>query len=86
MFPRYCGPGIAAVLALADRIKAAYTFDASPVLVTKTMLGVFGCIPAFGRFFRLGFGGAALDRATLTKISDFYTANDSVTGQVPEWP
>ena len=65
------------MLALADRIKAAYTFTASPVLVTKTMLGVFGCIPAFDRFFRLGFGGAALDSATLTMISDFYTANKS---------
>ena len=73
--PRYSETGIGAVLALADRIKAAYAFTASPVLVTKTMLGVFGCIPAFDRFFRLGFGGAALDRATLTMISDFYTAN-----------
>ena len=75
--PGYSETGIGAVLALADRIRAAYTFTASPVLVTKTMLGVFGCIPAFDRFFRLGFGDAALDRATLTMISDFYTANKS---------
>jgi hypothetical protein len=34
-------------------------------------------IKCFDRFFRLGFGGAALDRATLTMISDFYTANKS---------
>jgi hypothetical protein len=73
--PGYSYAGITAVLALADRIQAAYTFAASSVLVTKTMLGVFGCIPAFDRFFRLGFGRAALDRATLIKISGFYTAN-----------
>lgn len=73
--PGYSETGIAAVLALGDRIRNAYPFAASPGLVTKTMLGVFGCIPAFDRFFRLGFGRAVLDRATLTKISDFYTAN-----------
>lgn len=75
--PSYSVHGIAAVLALADRIRASYTFAASPILVTKTMLGVFGCIPAFDRFFRLGFGGAALDRRTLIRISDFYTSNIS---------
>jgi hypothetical protein len=73
--PSYCGSGLASVLALGDRVKNAYTFTASPVLVTKTMLGVFGCVPAFDRFFRLGFGPAALDRSTLIGISDFYTAN-----------
>jgi hypothetical protein len=83
--PGYSETGIGAVLALSDRIKAAYTFTASPVLVTKTMLGVFGCIPAFDRFFRLGFGGATLDRATLTRISNFYTANKSAlhTARIP---
>jgi hypothetical protein len=76
--PGYSEAGIAAVLALSDRIRAAYSFAASSVLVTKTMLGVFGCIPAFDRFFRLGFGRATLDRATLAKISDFYTANQRI--------
>jgi hypothetical protein len=81
--PGYPETGIAAVLALGDRIRTAYTFTASPVLVTKTMLGVFGCIPAFDRFFRLGFGGATLDHATLTKISDFYTANKGALHAMP---
>jgi hypothetical protein len=49
--PGYSEAGIAAVLALADRIGTAYTFTASPILVTKTMLSVFGCIPAFDRCF-----------------------------------
>jgi hypothetical protein len=75
--PGYSEAGIAAVLALGDRIRSAYTFAASPVLVTKTMLGVFGCIPAFDQFFCLGFGRSALDRATLSRIRDFYTANKS---------
>lgn len=81
--PGYSEAGIAAVLALGDRIRAAYKFAASPVLVTKTMLGVFGCVPAFDRFFRLGFEGAALDYATLTDISDFYGANKGALNAVP---
>lgn len=81
--PAYSEAGIAEVLSLGDRIRNAYTFAASPVLVTKTMLGVFGCIPAFDRFFRLGFGRAALDRATLGKISGFYMANKSVLHAAP---
>ena len=77
VFPATLRRAVAAVLALGDGIRSAYTVAASPILVTKTMLGVFGCIPGFDRFFRLGFGRAVLDRATLTKISDFYTANKS---------
>ncbi len=80
--PQYSGTGIGAVLALSNRIQKAYTVSASSVLVSKTMLGVFGCIPAFDRFFRIGFGGAKLDRETLTKISDFYTANKSTLDAV----
>jgi hypothetical protein len=81
--PGYSETGIAAVLALADRIKTAYRFIPSSVLVTKTLLGAFGCIPAFDRFFRLGFGSATLDRATLAKIKDFYTANKKALHAVP---
>jgi hypothetical protein len=76
--PVYPRGGIDAVLALGTRVRAAYGFSASPILVTKTMLGVFGRVPAFDRFFRLGFGGATLDRPTLTRIGDFYVANKTV--------
>jgi hypothetical protein len=73
----YCtGTDIEAVLALAQRIKMAYPVTASPILVSKTMLGVFGCVPAFDRFFRLGFCGAAFNRGTLVKLNDFYAAHE----------
>jgi hypothetical protein len=81
--PGYSQTGIAAVLALGDRVKTAYRFIPSNVLITKTLLGVFGCIPAFDRFFRLGFGSATLDRVTLTKISDFYAANKNTLHASP---
>lgn len=71
------------MLALGDRIKAAYRFIPSSVLITEALLGVFGCIPAFDRFFRLGFGSATLDRVTLAKISNFYTANKNGLDAAP---
>jgi hypothetical protein len=52
------------------------SLNASPVLVTTTMPGVFGCIPALDRFYRLGFGRATLDRVMLCKISDFYAVSN----------
>jgi hypothetical protein len=60
------------ILALAQRLRSTFTAVASDTLVTKTMLGVFGCIPAFDRFFRTGFGCYALCRATLIGIGQFY--------------
>ncbi len=38
------------------RFREALPGGQSQTLVTKTMLGVFGCVPAFDRFFRVGFG------------------------------
>jgi hypothetical protein len=80
--PRYSETGIDAVLALSDRIQKSYTFPASRVLVSKTMLGVFGCLPAFDRFFRIGFGDAELNSETVHRISDFYRDNESVLAAV----
>jgi hypothetical protein len=73
----YTGVGARAVLSLADRIRAAFSVLASDVLVSKTMLGVFGCVPAFDRYFRIGFGPARLNSTTLGQISAFYAANAS---------
>jgi hypothetical protein len=73
--PGYPGTGAIAILALADRIRMAFSVAASPVLVSKTLLGVFGCVPAFDRFFRLGFGAAGFNHTTLSQISAFYAAN-----------
>lgn len=73
----YCtGADIEAVLALAQRIKAAYPVTASPILVSKTMLGVFGCVPAFDRFFRLGFCGGSFNHSTLARINEFYAGHE----------
>jgi hypothetical protein len=67
-----------AVLALSERVREAFCgFRASDTLVTKTMLGVFGCVPAFDRYFRMGFGPATLNPKTINKIGDFYMDNQA---------
>lgn len=42
------------VLDVARRLKTAFPGGATATLVTKTMLGTFGCVPAFDSFFRRG--------------------------------
>lgn len=44
----------------------------SDTLVTKVMLGVFGCVPAFDRNFKLGFGVSGFNAKSLGKVADFY--------------
>ena len=65
------------MLALSSRIREAFTVSASDTLVTKTMLGVFGCVPAFDRYFRIGFNCQTLCRRALTRIGEFYEDNQA---------
>lgn len=39
------------------------------------MLGVFGCVPAYDRFFRGGFGAATFGPKSLRNIESYYRAN-----------
>ena len=45
---------------------------ASDILVTKVLLGVFGCVPAFDRYFKKGFGVATFSKGSLRRIGIFY--------------
>lgn len=68
------------VIALGERVRKAFNVrgvKASDTLVTKTMLGVFGCVPAFDRYFRIGFGPVRLTKGTLSKIGVFYEDNQA---------
>lgn len=57
--------------------------NADLVLITKILLGVFGCIPAFDRYFAHTFrdlsdgqcGFRRVNKNSLTVIKDFYEAN-----------
>jgi len=44
----------------------------SETLVTKIMLGVFGCVPAFDRNFKQGFGVSTFGAKALNMVADFY--------------
>ncbi len=59
----------------------------SPTLVTKTMLGVFGCVPAFDNYFRKGFGVWSFGRKALGMINAFYERHGEVIERhrVPTW-
>lgn len=65
------------VLALSDRLQAAFTITASDIMLTKTMLGVFGCVPAFDRYFRIGFGCSTLCKSALKRIGNYYGDNQA---------
>jgi len=47
----------------------------SDTLVTKTMLGTFGCVPAFDRYFRIGFGTSGFNVKSLVRLGELYAAN-----------
>jgi hypothetical protein len=62
----------------ADLVQAALPDGASDILVTKVMLGTFGCVPAFDTYFKKGFGVSTFSRKALSKIGAFYTDNAEV--------
>jgi hypothetical protein len=66
------------VLALSRRVRRAFQaseVDASDTLVAKTMLGAFGCVPAFDLTFRRGFHCQTPCKRTLRRVGEFYQDN-----------
>lgn len=58
-----------------DVRRAIRPVEASDTLVTKVMLGVFGCVPAFDTYFRRGFGVSTFSKGSLRRVGEFYRAN-----------
>lgn len=67
-----------AVFQTAKLIRTALPGKASDILVTKIMLGTFGCVPAFDNNFRHGFGAWKFGPKALRDIGAFYRANTDV--------
>jgi hypothetical protein len=65
----------AAVFDTAGRIRSALSGGASDTLVTKIMLGVFGCVPAFDTYFKKGFDVSTFGPSALRKVGEFYSAH-----------
>jgi hypothetical protein len=68
----YTDESIQLLLEAASQLSTALPEGASDTLVTKIMLGVFGCVPAFDTYFRKGFGVGAFSKKSLGKVADFY--------------
>ncbi len=66
------------VFGLANQLRAALPNFASDTLVTKIMLGTFGCVPAFDTNFRTGFGASTFGPKALRRIGEFYKVNSEV--------
>lgn len=66
---------IDALLAVRDRLRRSLPGGRSDTLTSKVMLGVFGCVPAFDRYFRKGLGVTSFGRKSLRTIATFYEDN-----------
>lgn len=60
------------ILDTARQIRGSFPEGASDILVTKIMLGVFGCVPAFDTYFKKGFGVSTFGRAALKRVGRYY--------------
>jgi hypothetical protein len=75
----YDTDGIDLVLqTVLDVRRALRPVEASDTLITKVMLGVFGCVPAFDTYFRKGFGVSTLSKGALRLVGALYRANAQI--------
>lgn len=65
-----------------DVRRALRPVEASDILVTKVMLGVFGCVPAFDTYFKHGFGVSTFSRGSLRLVGEFYRAHAPIIDQL----
>jgi hypothetical protein len=64
--------------------RALRPVQASDILVTKVMLGVFGCVPAFDTYFKKGFGVSTFSKGSLRLVGGFYRAHAPIIDQLRE--
>lgn len=70
----YTPESVTTLLSFEKSIRHALQ-GASDTLVTKIILGVFGSVPAFDAYFKLGFGVTTFGRRSLDMIANFYRAH-----------
>jgi hypothetical protein len=73
------------VLSVAEELRRTLPSPVSDTLVTKVMLGVFGCVPALDSYFIRGFGLSSsrpLTSRTLEAIAEYSTSKaETITEQ-----
>jgi len=60
------------ILDWAEKVWSALPGKPTDTLVTKAMLGIFGNVPAFDRYFRAGFDSFSLNKASLRKVKTYF--------------
>jgi hypothetical protein len=68
----------AAITDTSAQLRRALPGGGSQTLVTKAMLGVFGCVPAFDRYFRAAFGATRLGPKSLAALETYYRENAEI--------
>jgi hypothetical protein len=71
----YSPPVQAALTKVYGELRASLPGGHSQTLVTKTMLGVFGCVPAYDRYFRDALKAATFGPKSLSGPETYYRAN-----------
>ena len=71
----YSPPVVTAMIKVYRELSASLPGGRSQTLVTKTMLGAFGCVPAFDRYFRESFAAATFGPKSLGSLEAYYQAN-----------
>ena len=68
----YDEAAIKEIRAFGKQLRRTLHDGASDVLVTKVLLGTMGCVPAFDRNFKKGFGCSTFGPKALQGIGQFY--------------
>ncbi|WP_324273746.1 hypothetical protein [Blastococcus brunescens] len=74
----YSSDGMRLVLRVGGTVRQSFPGRTSDTLVTKAMLGVFGCVPAYDRFFRQGFGVSSFGQKSLQRLGRFWADHQDV--------
>ena len=79
----YTPANIDKLLGFKKTLAQALDYGKGPTdtLLTKIMLGVFGNVPAFDSYFRMGFDVSTFGRKALEKIGEFYETNREIIDQ-----
>jgi hypothetical protein len=77
----YDSDTIAELISIGRELGAVLPGGHSDTLVTKTMLGVFGCVPAFDSYFRRGIGTSGFRPAGMRKVHDYWARNVDLVEQ-----
>ena len=66
------------ILDFKNALSAVVPGGQSGTLTSKIMLGVFGCVPAFDRYFRKGFHVSSFSRSALREVHDYYNKHKEI--------